>query len=385
MPDWLRRRLEAAGGWLPWREIMALALYAPGHGYYAGAPRRVGRAGDFYTAVSVGPLYGRLLADHAAARWEALGRPEKFTLAEQGAHDGRLMADLLAALRARHPALAARAEVVVIEPQAGYREAQQRTLAAVWPGEPRWLDRVGTLEAAAGLLVCNELLDAFPVHRVRREAGTWRELGVVLREAGGLEWESRALVERAAGSPGDSGATEPVVPRVAAACPPDDLAAELERLPDGLPDGYVTEIQTEVAQWMQELGGSGFGGEVWIADYGLDATEYWSAERAEGTLRRYFKHRMDDRVLEDLGAADLTCHVNFTRLIEAAAAAGFAVLEDTGQGPLLTRLAEPWLRGLDGQPPDAETRALLRQFQTLTHPGLMGRVFRVLRLGRSTE
>lgn len=346
--------MTAAGGWLPWAQAMAAALYHPEHGYYAGGPRRIGRQGDFYTAVSVGPLYGRLLADHAALRWQAWGRPETWWLAEQAAHDGQLMQDVLTALNEHHAELSARARLVLVEPQIGYEAVQRERLGAVWAGEMRWVRSVAELSGGPGLFICNELLDAFPVHRVRREAGQWRELGVAL-EDGGLVWQSREL-------------TSP------------ELRAETARLPEELPEGYVTEIQIAPLDWLRALAGSAFRGEVWIADYGLDAEDYWSLERPEGTLRRYFQHRMDDRVLEDWGKADLTCHVNLTRLQQEAQSLGFTLLEDSDQGLLLTRLAAPWLQSLEGRPPDAAARALLRQFQTLTHPGLMGRAFRVLRL-----
>ena len=162
------------------------------------------------------------------------------------------------------------------------------------------------------------------------------------------------------------------------------LKAEVERLPGDLPEGFVTEVQGAVKDWVEQLGRSGFQGAVWLADYGLDAEEYWSLERPEGTLRRYWEHRMDDRVLEDLGQADLTCHVNFTVVHEAATAAGFRVTAYEDQGRFLTRLAAPWLRSLEGKVPVGEVGALLRQFQSLTHPGIMGRSFRVMLLERES-
>ena len=354
----MRERLQARGGWLPWVETMALALYDSANGYYSGEPRRIGRQGDFYTAVSVGPLYGRLIAAQAVRIWEGAGCPARFVLAEQAAHDGQLMEDIVMEIQARHPALAAGLEVVLIEPQAKYRYAQEHRLRQVWPGRVTWIATITELEAAAGLLVCNELLDAFAVHRVIKRDGQWREQGVALAEDGvTLVWEDREI-------------------QVAS------LQKEVAKLPSDLPDGYQTEIQAAVLEWVSGLGASGFQGSVWIADYGLDAEEYWGPERTEGTLRRYWKHQMDDRVLQDLGEADLTCHVNFTGVHEAAAAAGFRVVEYADQGRFLTRLAGPWLRSLEGSATTGEAPALLRQFQSLTHPGIMGRSFRVLLLER---
>jgi SAM-dependent MidA family methyltransferase len=339
--------------------IMDLALYDAQYGYYSGKPRRIGRQGDFYTAVSVGPLYGRLLAEQAVRVWEAGGRAGKFVLAEQAAHDGQLMEDMLTEIQARHGGLAEVLEVVLIEPKGEYRAAQEDRLRRMWRGGLRWIAGVGELEGEAGLLVCNELLDALPVHRVILKSGRWRELGVALEGEGtGLAWEEREIEEEA-------------------------LAREAAELPAELPEGHVTEIQLAAAGWVRELGGSGFRGTVWVADYGMEAEDYFSVERREGTLRRYWRHRMDDRVLEDLGEADLTCHVNFTRVREAAEACGLRVVGEAEQGRMLTRLAGRWLESFEGKPPGAEGAALLRQFQSLTHPGIMGRAFRVLVMERA--
>jgi SAM-dependent MidA family methyltransferase len=94
---WLQ---AAPGGVRRWDEVMDRALYDPAMGYYGAGPRRLGRAGDFYTAVTVGALYGRLLAQVVLDTWQAQGSPAGFTVVEQGAHDGQLMADLGAALPA---------------------------------------------------------------------------------------------------------------------------------------------------------------------------------------------------------------------------------------------------------------------------------------------
>jgi SAM-dependent MidA family methyltransferase len=160
------------------------------------------------------------------------------------------------------------------------------------------------------------------------------------------------------------------------------LQIELERLPCDLPPGYLTEVSLAATDWLRDLAHSGFSGLVWLADYGLDAAEYYDPARTEGTLRRYWHHQMDDRVLEQLGEADLTSHVNFSRLIEVAQQSGFRVRDYADQGRLLTRLATPWLRRLEGMPPTPAVTAELRQFQTLTHPAFMGKSFRVLLLER---
>ena len=137
--------------------------------------------------MSIGPVLGELLADHAAAVWDELGRPEPFHLIEQGAHDGQLMADLLKALERDHPLLARTAAAVLIEPLPALRTTQEhrleKTLVPV-----QWVTAPEALAAAplTGFFFCNELLDAFPVERLRFEGGRWRRLGVGVDESGRL-------------------------------------------------------------------------------------------------------------------------------------------------------------------------------------------------------
>jgi SAM-dependent MidA family methyltransferase len=163
---------------------MALALYDPAVGYYSSQLRRIGRAGDFYTAVSVGPLYGQLLAELAHQLWLERGQPPDFLLAEQAAHDGQLCEDILCGLQTSGSDLATAARVHLVEPQSIYRSAQLNRLGERLGQRLSWCDAVADLTCACGLLVCNELLDAFPVHRVQWTGSQWLELGLTLNSSG---------------------------------------------------------------------------------------------------------------------------------------------------------------------------------------------------------
>lgn len=335
-------------GALSFARVMDLALYHPDHGYYGAGPRALGRAGDFFTSVSVGPLYGRLLAGLARHVWERQGRPSDFHLIEQGAHDGQLAQDLLESCEF---------PLLLVEANARYREVQMQRLAP-FAGRVRWVANLAELPSCAALHVSNELPDAMPVHVVRREGGAWIERCVA--------WENDGPVWKS--------------------LPPLDerLVEEIKRLPE-LPEGHVCEIQLAALDWMRALASAPFYGEIVIADYGLDADELYEPERAHGTLRRYFQHQMDDRVLESLGGCDLTTHVNFSRLLETAEACGLRTLAYEPQGRFLSRLGLDWVKSLDGRPPDAATRPLLRQFHTLTHPAFLGRSFRIAHLEKPSH
>lgn len=332
-------------------QVMYRALYDPAHGYYGRGPRRIGRGGDFFTAVSVGPLYGRLLAQVAADVREGLRCPPEsdFTIVEQGAHDGQLAADVWQGWP-DNP----KPRYLIVEPQAAYRTAQQERLIPLMQDRVEWVSSLSELATRPTFDACflsNELLDAFPVHRVRWTGESWRELYVTPD----LQW-----VEGPLSSPA--------------------VQDEVARLPSGLPADYTTEVHPQATAWMRQIAHLPFRGAILIADYGYEATEYYAPERSDGTVRRYYEHRSDGDVLDNLGNCDLTAHINFTRLIEEAATGGLHMARFMDQGRFLTHAAALWLRTLEGQPMTPATAAALRQFHTLTHPGHMGMAFRMLLL-----
>jgi SAM-dependent MidA family methyltransferase len=343
LPQILREKLAASpSGQLPFAQVMELALYHPEHGYYGAGPRKIGRQGDFFTSVSVGPLFGKLLAMRALQEWRALGEPEDFTIIEQGAHDGQLAEDVLLAL-GPHPV-----RYLIVEPNPKYRAAQAGRLG----DRVQWVESLAALGNGPGhgFFLCNELPDAFPVHLVRWNGGRWEELFV---EMDGTE--AFRLI------PGDCSCT--------------DLEAEVKHLPHDLGIGHTLEINLAMLDWIRDVARAAFSGTIFIADYGLDAEEFLADSRATGTIRRYQQHQMDGQVLANLGDCDLTTHINFTRLIEEAQRQGLIQREYDLQGRVLGRMATSWIQSLEGSPPDAAT---LRQFNSLTHPALMGRSFRCL-------
>lgn len=359
----IAERISASGfGGISFAEVMRLALYMPDVGYYAGQPRRIGRKGDFYTAVSVGALYGRLLASAVVRVWQDLGEPEAFTIIEQGAHDGQLLEDVHQGLLDLGSPLGDLAHFLIIEPQELYRRSQAERLVPKLGNRIRWESHLESLIEGPNhaFFITNELLDAFPVHRVQWTGSDWLELGV------GLDSDKRGFVWR-------------LLPGI-----PDHLRSEIDQLPRDLPKGHTTELQLAIKEWVKQVAQSRFRGALLIADYGLDDGEYDSAERPDGTVRRYWNHQMDGNVLSGLGDCDLTTHVRFSRAM-AAAEGQFEVGAYLDQGRFLTKLAAPWLKSLEGVKPSAEIAALLRQFHTLTHPGQMGTRFRMCLLTRGVK
>lgn len=161
---------------------MEAALYDPVLGYYARAARRSGRAGDFFTSVDLGPLFGKLLAVQVAEMADHLGSStEPFTLADAGASDGRLSQAMLAGLELSSPHIAARTRLLLVERSAVARLAQSRVLSP-WPDHASCSEELP--DSIHGVIVANELLDAMPVHQVVMTTDGLREVYVDLAGTG---------------------------------------------------------------------------------------------------------------------------------------------------------------------------------------------------------
>ncbi len=339
---------------------MALALYAPEAGYYEKMGR-VGRSGDFYTSVSVGPLFGELLAwrfrEWLSELETELSPAEApvLHLVEVGANDGRLAADIV---RAWKPLPGGRpVDLVLVEPSPRRREWQEATLAQVEGLAVRWEESLESLGNVRGVIYSNELLDALPVHRVAWDKARrkWFEWGV--EEAGdGFGWV-------------------PLPDEVAAETLADPHLQIPSELADVLPDGFCTEIHVAARNWWAAAAGALKAGRLVAFDYGLAAEEFFSPKRTGGTLRAYSRHRVGGDLLAHPGEQDLTAQVNFSACQQAGEAAGLATLGCDSQATFLTNLAgqlwaDPeWIQWTPSQ---------VAQFKTLTHPEHLGRPFRVL-------
>lgn len=332
---------------------MAAALYDPGLGYYARETRQVGREGDFFTSVSVGPLFGGLLARRFLREWESLGSPDRWRVIECGAHDGALAADVLDAIRRLSPPAFAALEYVIPEPLPLLQVAQRETLAA-FCDTARFVNRPDELseEPLPGVAFGNELLDALPFHVVRWDGNIWRECRVTTFPDGGFAWERDHQIDD---------------PR---------LLAALELLGKDFPENYQTEVRTNYGDFLGPLTHCLSSGLLLWPDYGFARPEYYHPDRTSGTLRTFSRHKAGEDPLTTPGEIDITAHVDFTAVAEAAIALGCEPLVFHNQGAWLTANARDWLLSLEGNPDPA----LFRQFRTLTHPAHLGGSFHVLEL-----
>jgi SAM-dependent MidA family methyltransferase len=355
----LRQEVERAGA-IAFARFMELALYCPNSGYYERPECRPGRRGDFYTSVSTGGLFGELLA-FQFARWLDDQGAGPIQLVEAGAHDGQLACDVLDWFQERRPDLLDRLEYWLVEPSAT-RQSWQRQRLDKFAGQVRWAESIELLTEVGvhGVIFSNELLDAFPVHRIawHHASGQWREWGVGLASSGEqFVWTRLSAGER-------------------------DWAKDLElagfelssALQAVLPDGFIIDFCPAAGEWWRRAAAVLRRGRLLTIDYGLAAHEFLAPERSQGTLRAYHRHRPGADVLALPGEQDLTAHVNFTQLQNAGEAAGLKTEGLLTQAHFLTRIAQALWPG----DADAPTPSQARQFKTLTHPEHLGRSFRVL-------
>jgi SAM-dependent MidA family methyltransferase len=347
----LRERIIAAiarRGSIPFPEYLEIALYDPELGYYARAGTQVGRDGDFYTSVSVGPLFGKLLARRFLGWWETNGRPGPWRILEIGGHDGTLAADILSEIRLISPPAWQALEYAIAEPLPRLRGLQKTCLEHL-ASRLRIAEGFGGIAShpLPGVAFGNEILDALPFHLIEMKDGAWQELHVTAGENGTL------------------------------ALTPRETSIELGT---AFPEGYRTEVRTGFPDFLADVTACLTNGLLLFADYGFASPEYYDIYRSSGTLRTFSSHKAGEDPFAAPGETDITAHVDFTDLAKAAGAVGYSPTVFNSQGSHLTHLAKPMI--LAGGMDDPKTIA---QFRTLTHPAHLGAKFHIIELESSAE
>lgn len=366
----LREEIDRAGGRITVARFMELVLYHPAHGYYLAPDRRPGRGGDFLTSPEASPYFGITLARQIAECWERLGRPRPFTVREYGAGVGGLAYDVIAGLHDTEPAILDGLDYRLVEPNT-HRIAQALAAMAevgfagiVSAEEP---DVPGAdLPAITGVVLANEVADAFPVHRLVARGDGFREQYVVwTADDGQPAWFAWAE-------------GEPSSP---------ELVAHWQGLrATGVAptDGDVLEVSPAAVDWFAGVGRGLARGYAIVIDYGYPATELYSGHRLGGLLRGYAEHTVTDDPFVRIGNQDLTAHVDFTALEAAGKAVGLVPAGLTTQGAFLSSLGlGDVLLDLQADPSTtpAEYYAAQAAVMRLIEPGGLGR-FRVLLMAR---
>jgi SAM-dependent MidA family methyltransferase len=343
-------------GPIPFVRFMELALYHPQFGYYMRPPdsadhERIGWSGDFYTSSDVHPILGHAIAAQARQMDELVGCPTPFTIVEAGAGKGLLARDCLAAIHAEQDGFASRVRYVLIERSPAMRELQRQNLAH-WlstPGLVTWVEGLDGLapQCVTGLFFSNELIDAFPVHRVQVAAGRTEELYVDYR---------------------DGHFVNCFKPLSTAA-----LAQYLQQLNPTWPEGYRTEVNLLAIGWMEQVARRMDRGFVLTIDYGHTAQDLYGPERKDGTFLCYFQQRANDDPFICIGEQDMTAHVDFSSLASVGETQGLHVTGFTNQMSFLMGLGVEEMVG-KLEPESPAFRAAIH----LLKPNGMGSTFKVL-------
>jgi SAM-dependent MidA family methyltransferase len=354
LADRLRDRIKRDGP-ITFHDWMQAALYDERDGYYRRADRiRQGRAGDYRTAPETSPLFGATFAKYFAQCYSRLGSPVSWTIFEMGAGRGDFAHAVLNTLRTSFPDVFAATQYLIGELGDAARDTAAQKLRD-------YSDRVEfqALEQLTspfpGIIFSNELLDAFPVHRVIGSGGRLRELCVDVNQTNEFAWR-----------PGDLEA------RVAEYC---------ERINLRLDEGQIYEVNLAAEDFVAQAARLIDGGLLISVDYGSDRTDLLHApHRNAGTLRSFRRHRMIGDVLAHPGEQDLTTTVDWTQIQEAGARSNLKTIRfERLDKFLLNEGLLQSLSSLSGQNLDAaDTVSLQLSAREMIRPDGLAASFQVL-------
>ena len=353
----LRETIDAAGGAISFAEYMDLALFAPGLGYYSGGADQFGGSGDFVTAPEISPLFARCLARQIVEIVDGLGGG---AVCEVGAGSGALACELLDQLA---NAGYVPPRYTIVERSVALERRQRESLASrLAKGSSNVCWNQDIPQNFRGVLIANEVLDAMPAHRFRMHSDGPRELGVGWCD-GRFQW----IEAQATGSAFER-----------------HVQSLLHTLDHAPAQGYESECAPARQAWIAHLGACLEAGVALVIDYGYARAEYYHPQRGNGTLRCFHRHRAHDDPLVLTGLQDISVHVDFTALAEAALDAGLTLAGYTTQAEFL--LATGLLQACTGVDPATRRYAeLTAQIKRLTLPGEMGEAIKVLALARGYE
>lgn len=332
---------------------MQEALYAPGIGYYTGGLLKFGKEGDFVTAPELSPLFANTLANQCEQVLQVLSTDNDSntlptTILEFGAGTGKLAANLLRALEAKD---CLPAHYVIIELSAELQSRQAATIKAIGPQlaeRVSWRNTLPT-EPINGVIIGNEVLDAMPVTLFKQDSQALKEATVT------VSTDSSLLLDWRTATP--------------------QLTQAIESLGIDFQPGYTSEINHLIAPWINSLSTCLHQGVCLLIDYGFPAHEYYHPQRHMGTLMCHFQHHAHSNPLILTGIQDITAHVDFTLVANAAVDAGFQVTGFTNQAAFLLNC------GLLEQANESHAR----EIKQLTLPTEMGELFKVMALTKEWD
>jgi SAM-dependent MidA family methyltransferase len=341
-------------GPIPFETFMEMALYEPGIGYYASEKTDIGKAGDFFTSQHLHPVFGAMIGRQLEEMWEILGRPSVFHAVELGAGTGLLCLDIMNYLRDK--AIFDSLAYVVVELNPFLRDRQKNLLHA-YSGRLKWVSSLEDLGSIEGCILSNELLDAFPVHLVEMDEEL-KEIYVAFMN--GHLTEIKMPVST------------------------DSLAEYLKEFSIEFPIGYRTEINLRIKDWLASSSRILSKGFILTIDYGYPAREYYSEERNRGTLLCYYRHQVNENPYQNIGAQDITAHVNFSSVKKWGEEFGLKTLGFCNQGAFFVSL------GIDEIMSELYTNSSdylfeIAKIKRLILPGTIGETHKVMIQYKGTD
>ncbi len=343
-------------GAISFQRYMELALYAPGLGYYTAGSAKLGEKGDFVTAPEISLLFSQTLANAILP----LLNSEQIIL-EVGAGRGRMAADILVFLKKKNKLPG---EYWILELSADLRERQKRIIEDTIPefiGKVKWLDTLP--ENFSGVVLANELLDAMPVQLFQKNENDINDVNVT--------WKDDKFAFQFVSS-----FDERLISRIK------NIEAELESEFDS---GYVSEINFAAEDWLKSIAERIQQGVIVLIDYGFPRHEYYHEQRNQGTLMCHYQHRTHPDVFVYPGLQDITAHVDFTAMADAALESDLKVIGYTNQVSFLMGAGLIELAALDDETNVKQQMKITSQIKKLTLPHEMGELFKVIGFSKNCE
>ena len=358
----IRSEITKSGGWIPFTRYMELAIYSPGIGYYSSGTTKFGCAGDFVTAPEISSLFGRTIAKQAKQILKNIGE-DSGDILEFGAGTGKLAIDLLLELENLN---SLPRNYFILEVSGGLREQQKELFKNFAPhllSRVQWLENLPT--KFKGLIFANEVLDAMPVNLVVWRENCLFERGVVW-SGKGFEWSDHLLAE---------GELFTIAKEI---IPPACFNTNSS-------DTYISEINLSVRRFIRSLASILQQGAVILVDYGFGRDEYYHNQRNRGTLMCHYRHHAHDDPFYHPGLQDITSHVDFTAIKEAAVGEGLELLGYVSQAQFLINCGITEILARTPAENTVDYLPMANQLQKLVSPAEMGELFKVIGLGRDTK
>jgi SAM-dependent MidA family methyltransferase len=343
------QKIHHAGGMIPFSEFMQLALYEPQLGYYTGNKHKFGVQGDFITAPELSPLFAQSVAHQCQ---QVLQHETHNTILEFGAGSGILAANLLQSLEQLD---CLPQQYLILELSADLQQFQRETIAAKVPhlvDSVKWLQALPA-QKIKGFIIANEVLDAMPVKKFIISKQGINEFYVAVDENEQFIWKEQACDDR-------------------------EILALVEKYQ--LPTGYQSEYNPQLKAWIQAVSNSLDSGIALLIDYGFLQDIYYHPQRSMGTLMCHYKHHAHTDPLIYAGLQDVTTHVDFTAVGDAAIDCGLQVVGYSHQAQFLMNCG---ILKLLENIEDKQSKAyfnLTQQVKILLMPQEMGEIFKVMAL-----